>query len=63
MTDLNIQSFKSVSESAKARLQKERNQTDLPQCMGFHNLITILPDYAESLEPRKLGPIKATPPT
>ena len=39
MIDLNIQSFKSVSESAKARMQKEREQDNLPICMGFHNAI------------------------
>jgi hypothetical protein len=37
MTDLNIQSFKSVSESAKARMQKERDNEDLPKCIGFHH--------------------------
>ena len=39
MIDLNIQSFKSVSESAKARMQKEHNTDDLPMCMGLHNAI------------------------
>jgi hypothetical protein len=31
MTDLNISSLKSVSETSKARMQKERQQANLPQ--------------------------------
>jgi hypothetical protein len=39
MTDLNIESFKSISETARARMQKECDESkrdDLSPCIGFH---------------------------
>ena len=42
MTDLNIQSFKSVSPSAKARMEQEREKSDLLPCMGFHQSVAVV---------------------
>jgi hypothetical protein len=38
VTDLNIESFKSVSETAKDRMQRDRNKNELLSCFGFRHV-------------------------